>query len=182
MKVKCLNSSAFKTREAIKKAFANLIHEKKSLSKITVKELVEKANITRSTFYTHYENIYEVAQDYQMQTIELICSKDLILHNKEEIITYFDNIILCLKENEETYKLLFSADETLIFLERLKKIAGEKILNALKTTNNNPYLELDVSFFISGICMEFLKYFRNESKYTLDELLIHIKKWFNEIF
>lgn len=182
MKVRCLNSSSTKTRNLIKKAFAELIHEKKQLDKITVIELVKRADITRSTFYTHYDNIYEVAHDYQLQTIDLLCSDDLKLQSKQDIINYFDNIIKCLKEHEETYKLLLSADESLFFLEKLKKIAIQKIYDALKENNNNEYLHLDVSFMMNGILMELLKYFRNESPYSLDELLRNIKKWFKQIF
>ena len=89
MKVQCLNSSSIKTRNLIKKSFAELINEKKQLSKITISELVKKANITRSTFYTHYDNIYQVAEEYQMQTIELLCNEDLILHTKQDILNYF---------------------------------------------------------------------------------------------
>ena len=63
MKVQCLNSSSIKTRNLIKKTFAELINEKKQLNKITVTELVKRAQLTRSTFYTHYDNIYEVAKD-----------------------------------------------------------------------------------------------------------------------
>ena len=181
MKVRCLNSSSIKTRNLIKKAFAELIHEKKQLDKISVIELVKRADITRSTFYTHYDNIYEVAHDYQLQTIDLLCSDDLKLQSKQDIINYFDNIIKCLKEHEETYKLLLSADESLFFLEKLKKIAIQKIYDALKE-NNNEYLHLDVSFMMNGILMELLKYFRNESPYSLDELLCNIKKWFKQIF
>ena len=66
MKIQGLNSSSKKTRKLIKKAFAELIHEKKELSKITVTELVKRADITRSTFYTHYDDIYDVANDYQL--------------------------------------------------------------------------------------------------------------------
>ncbi len=182
MRVKCLNSSSVKTRNLIKKTFAELIHEKRQLSKVTVKELVEKAGITRSTFYTHYENIYEVAKDYQLQTIDLLCNEALVLTSKEDIENYFENIINCLKENEETYKLLFSTDDTLLFLHKLKNIAGDKIYKALKNVCDNKYLELDVSFFMAGITMEFIKYFRNESNYSLAELLINIKKWFKKIF
>lgn len=182
MKVRCLNSSSIKTRNLIKKAFAELIHEKKQLDKISVIELVKRADITRSTFYTHYDNIYEVAHDYQLQTIDLLCSDDLKLQSKQDIINYFDNIIKCLKEHEETYKLLLSADESLFFLEKLKKIAIQKIYDALKENNNNEYLHLDVSFMMNGILMELLKYFRNESPYSLDELLRNIKKWFKQIF
>ncbi len=182
MKVQCLNSSSIKTRNLIKKTFAELINEKKELEKITVTELVKRAELTRSTFYTHYDNIYEVAHDYELQTIELLCSEDLKLHSKQDIIDYFDNIIKCLKDNEETYKLLLSANESLLFLEKLKKIASYKIYNALKDDYMDKYLELNISFFMNGILMEVLKYFRNESSYSLDELLFNMKRWFEKIF
>ncbi len=182
MKVQCLNSSSVKTRNLIKKTFAELINEKKQLDKITVTELVKRAKLTRSTFYTHYDNIYEVAQDYQLQTIELLCSEDLHLYSKQDIQDYFVNIIRCLKENEEIYKLLLSANESILFLERLKNIASEKIYKALKSTYNNKYLEMDVSFLMNGILMEIIKYFRNESDYSLDDLLLNMQKWFEKIF
>ena len=182
MKVKCLNSSSRKTRNLIKKTFAELIHEKKELNKVTVTELVKRANLTRSTFYTHYDNIYEVAQDYQLQTISLLCNDDLILYSKDDIKNYFDNIIECLKKNENIYKLLLSANESLLFLETLKQIAGHKIYDALKFSNHSKYLELDISFFMNGIILEFLKYFRDESNYSLDEILFNIKIWFDKIF
>ena len=182
MKVQCLNSSSIKTRNLIKKTFAELINEKKELEKITVTELVKRAELTRSTFYTHYDNIYEVAHDYELQTIELLCSEDLKLHSKQDIIDYFDNIIKCLKDNEETYKLLLSANESLLFLEKLKKIASCKIYDALKNDSKDKYLELNISFFMNGILMEVLKYFRNESLYSLDELLFFMKRWFEKIF
>ena len=182
MRVQCLNSSSIKTRNLIKKTFAELINEKKELEKITVTELVKRAELTRSTFYTHYDNIYEVAHDYELQTIELLCSEDLKLYSKQDIINYFDNIIKCLKDNEETYKLLLSANESLLFLEKLKKIASCKIYDALKDDYMDKYLELNISFFMNGILMEVLKYFRNESSYSLDELLFFMKRWFEKIF
>ena len=182
MKVGCLNSSSVKTRNLIKKTFAELINEKKELNKVTVTELVKRADITRSTFYTHYENIYEVAKEYQLQTIDLLCNDDLILYSKDDIKKYFENIIQCLKDNEETYRLLLSANESVYFLEKLKNIATEKIYDALKFTYNDKFLNLNISFFMNGIMMEFLKYFRNESDYSLDDLLSNMKNWFDKIF
>ena len=182
MKVQCLNSSSRKTRNLIKKTFAELINEKKQLDKITVTELVKRAELTRSTFYTHYDNIYEVAHDYQLQTIELLCSDDLKLHSKKDIEAYFVNIIQCLKDNEQTYKLLLSADESLLFLEKLKNIASKKIYDALKDIYLDKNLPINISFFMNGILMEFLKYFRNESNYSLDEILENIINWFEKLF
>ncbi len=183
MKVQCLNSSAIKTRNLIKKTFALLINEKKQLDKITVTELVKKANITRSTFYTHYDNIYQVAQEYQLQIIDLLCNEDFILHSKQDILNYFDNIFACLKGNEETYKLLLTANDSLIFLYQIKNIISKKISKALKTNYpNDYYLDLTISFFMNGILMEIIRYFRKENEYSLEEILANMKIWFNDIF
>ena len=182
MKVQCLNSSSIKTRERIKKALVTLIHEKKCLDKITVKELVEKADITRSTFYTHYDNLDQVANEYQMQTIELLCSDDLKLYSKDDILNYFDTLYTCLKENEETYRLLLTSNDTLFFLEKLKIIASRKIKDALGITMNSDAKNLTISFFMNGIMIEIVRYFRGESTVTLEELFEQIKKWFERLF
>ncbi len=182
MKVQCLNSSSIKTRNLIKTTFAQLIHEKKQMDKVTVTELIQRANLTRSTFYTHFDNLYQVAQEYQLQTIELLCNEDLKLHSKEDILNYFDNIFLCLKQNEETYKLLLTANESILFLDKLEKIAGEKIYDALKNISNQKYLDLSISFLMDGITIEVVKYFRKQSKYSLEELHWNTKQWFQKIF
>ncbi len=182
MKVQCLNSSSIKTRNIIKTTFAELLNEKKQIDKITVTELVKRANLTRSTFYTHYNNIYEVAQDYKFQTLDLLFNDNIKLYSKADIETYLQNIFKYLKDNEKTYKLLLSANESLLFLEKLKEIANEKIYDVLKYDCTNKYLQLDISFFMNGIMLELLEYFRNESNYSLDELLENIIKWFKKIF
>ena len=183
MKVQGLNSSSRKTRNLIKKTFAELMNEKKELNKITVTELVKRADITRSTFYTHYDDIYEVINDYQLETIELLVSDDKILNSVQDICNYFDEIFACLRKNEDIYKMLLVSNGSLIFLEELKKLAGEKIYHTLQNIiKNNPYLELDVNFFMDGIISELVKYFRGQSDYSLDQLLVNSKKWFEKIF
>ena len=177
MKVQYENSSSKKTRDLIKKTFAELVHEKKELSKITVTELVKRAAITRATFYTHYDDIYEVAEDYELETIELLISDELVLHTDDDIYRYFEDIIQCLKQNEEVYKMLLSSDETLFFLVKLEKRATQKISAMLQQKQaEHPYLELDIAFFMDGVMSELFKY------YGLEDLLFNMKKWFQRIF
>ena len=73
-----------RTQAAINTAFLNLILEKE-LNKITVKELCEKADINKSTFYLHYRDIYDLAEFFQQSLATKICAivleydiKDLI--------------------------------------------------------------------------------------------------------
>ena len=157
MKVQGLNSSSKKTKNLIKKTFAELINEKKELSKITVTELVKRADITRSTFYTHYDDIYDVVNEYQMETIELLVSEDKVLNSIQDIYNYFDEIFECLKKNEEIYKMLLVSNDSIAFLEELKKLAGEKIYNVLKNIiKDNEYLKLDINFYMDGIINELI--------------------------
>lgn len=183
MKVQGLNSSSKKTRKLIKKTFAELINEKKDLNKITVTELVKRADITRGTFYTHYDDIYDVANEYQLEIIELLISDDNVLYTKEDVINYFSDVFKCLKKNEDTYRMLLSSDDLLFFLEKLKKMSSRKLLFALNNIcKDNDFIELDVSFFINGLVNEILSYFRDKSDYSLEELFDNCKKWFNKIF
>lgn len=79
--------------------------------------------------------------------------------------------------------MLLVSNGSLIFLEQLKKLAGEKIYYALQNImKNNKYLDLDVSFYMSGVISELVKYFRCQSDYSLEELHINSKKWFEKVF
>lgn len=57
-------------------AFIDLINEK-SIDKITISELCEKAEVNRSTFYRYYYDIYDLhekMQDYSVESIISFCS------------------------------------------------------------------------------------------------------------
>ena len=79
MKVKGVNSSSLKTKEKIRHAFAELLSEKKSLNKLTVTDLVTKADITRSAFYTHYDNLYEIAKELQEESLAIFVENMIII-------------------------------------------------------------------------------------------------------
>ncbi|GAX46567.1 TetR/AcrR family transcriptional regulator [Pseudolactococcus reticulitermitis] len=53
-----------KTRCAIEMAMSDLLKEK-TFDQITTTELVKRAGISRSSFYTHYQDKYEMIDQYQ---------------------------------------------------------------------------------------------------------------------
>lgn len=62
-----------KTKRAIKEAFIEL-RKTKPLEKISIKELCQMADINKSTFYSHYENIYELSDAIEYETVLSIIS------------------------------------------------------------------------------------------------------------
>lgn len=63
-----------KTKRAIRSAFYALIKEK-PLEKITVREIAERAEINKTTFYAHYETVYDLADQLEKETVEQILAQ-----------------------------------------------------------------------------------------------------------
>jgi len=53
-----------KSKKALRAAFWQL-RAKKSLQDIKISELCQAAEINKTTFYAHYQNIYELSQDVE---------------------------------------------------------------------------------------------------------------------
>lgn len=181
MKVKDLNSSSLKTKKLIKENFAILMHEKRSLQNITVTELVKKAGITRSSFYTHYDNIYAVAKDIQDEAMDLLIKDTKELYTTKDIYHYFDDIISHLKENESIYSMILASDEPLLFMDHLSKLINKKLNISLNTINDEK-VYLNIIFFTDGCMNILIKHFRGEITISLDEINNYIKGLFSKIF
>ena len=63
-----------KTKRAIRSAFAELIKEK-PMEKITVKEIAERAEINKTTFYAHYETVYDLVDQLAQETVAEVISQ-----------------------------------------------------------------------------------------------------------
>lgn len=184
MKTKYLNHSSEKTKLLIRNTFSELMAEKKDIDKITVAELVKKADINRGTFYNHYENIYDVAEDLENEVIQVLVESSSNFNSLEELYNYFDLVINYLKDNEQMYKMVLCSKVPLYFLERLTSLLQNNLYNFLSKnlSRNNTFLEEDVTFFTDGIINYFFRYFKGELSCSLDDLKINIKRWFNTLF
>lgn len=77
-----------KTRTHIFDAFIEL-REKYPLEKITVKELTERAQISKQTFYLHYHDVYDLSEQIEQSMIEEML-KDI--SHPENILTHTGEI------------------------------------------------------------------------------------------
>ena len=119
-----------RTKKWIRRAFTELIAEKKSINKITVSELADRADITKTTFYYHYEDIYAVAEEFENELIaELNATLDeIVKENPKDYSGYIQKILAFIKENEESYRLAVNAFDLTIFASKLKKIFSKRMV------------------------------------------------------
>lgn len=101
-----------KTQKAIKNAFLEL-RSHKNLEKITVRELCTLACINKSTFYSHYEDIYALAETMEADTITEVIRN--VYRQQENPIQNPDiftrNMFLALTSSNALIKILFSGKE-----------------------------------------------------------------------
>lgn len=180
MKVKNLNNSSKKTKILIKNTFAVMLSDKMELDKISITELCNKASISRGTFYSHYTDIYEVAEDYEQELIEAFFNKTPLI--KQNIYEFIDSFFEFIKQNNENYKLICKSNDSLYAATKLAKIASNKLYEICKNDkliNDFKYIEFEIEMFIEGIFLEYVKYCRNYSTKTLDDLYDYTVFWVN---
>lgn len=180
MKVKNANHSSLKTRSLIKKTFAEMLSEKRELDKISVSELVRRADINRGTFYSHYDDIYAVAEDYENELIALFFNNaELIASTNTD--KFIDLMFAYIKQNDDIYKMLCKSNDFVLLMQKFMRLASNKIIeiiNASREIADRNFLNLEVYTFIDGFMFEYVKCCRGASEHTIDDLYAFTKYWY----
>lgn len=179
MKAQNLNNSSRKTRRLIKKVFAEMLSEEKELGKISVSELCKRAEISRGSFYSHYDDIYGVAEDYENEMIETFFDNARLVES-QDIMHFIDSIFEFIRQNNENYRLLCKSNEFLFAAKKLTAIASGKLLELCHNDSriqDRTYIDLDLQIFLEGLFCEYVKYCRGHSTITLDDLYEYTKYW-----
>lgn len=167
--------SAIRSRRMIRQAFYEVLKEK-SFEKITVTDIVKRADVNRSTFYAHYpdvmgvvEEIQEEILDYTQQFMENIDFKDFYENPKP----YLEKIVKLVAENNELYRLLMTSAMAAKQLDQLKYIMIDRTIATLdeqKGFHNRFELEFATRFFMGGIVDVYTQWMNGVIDCSLDEL------------
>jgi len=166
--------NTLKTKKAIKEAFVQLVDEKKDIYRISVTELIKKADIAKSTFYLHYEDIFSVAEEFENEILNALCE---IINNTSSTKESFENSLELsfnyLKEKEHIYSQILTSSTPSYFIEKLKKRLSEQVFNKIDIPflSTNPHIRsAQISFFANGTVDLVVDYFKGKSKISLDEI------------
>ena len=116
-----------KTRQAIFTAFGNLL-EKKSYANITVQEIIDEANIGRSTFYAHFETKDELLRAMCTDIFQHVFSPTLTQEKNHDFSSdnhglgkKLTHILYHLQENQKNLKGILTCESGELFLKFFKQ-------------------------------------------------------------
>ena len=139
-----------KTEKAIRGALYQLILEK-PVEKISVRELSERAEINKTTFYAHYDTIYDLIDRLEQETIESIIEHlddcNLLFEKPETFIhNMYNSMKIC-----PNIRFTLSSSNSQRFIEKLNKAIRED--PKLRNINMDQYHNLSalLVFLVNGI-------------------------------
>lgn len=169
-----------KTREAIFKAFTKLLGTK-SYTHITVQEILDSANIGRSTFYAHFETKDELLKAVCKELFDHIIDSAMdnvhthgLYSNEEAPRSVFCHLLHHLKENDNNILGLLSCENSDIFLRYFKDSLNELIQTQFISHNHKHNKDLPQEFLINHISGSFVEmvlwWLKNKKALSPEEL------------
>ena len=103
------NQRARNTDETIVRAvFGIMVDENKPVNRITVREVCERSEINRSTFYAHYLDVYDVVEQVEHTMAEGLTKSFLRkLEEGQDLGSCFEALFGFVREHRQFYRLYF---------------------------------------------------------------------------
>lgn len=121
--------SAIRSRSMIKKAFIELIDEKE-ITDISVVDVVNRADISRNTFYAHYDDVYSVLEELENEFIDklrIYLGENKIKDERYSPLQLLEKIARYIEKDGETDKIFTSDPAADKFYVKIKSLIIEKI-------------------------------------------------------
>ncbi|OYP11941.1 hypothetical protein CG709_08485, partial [Lachnotalea glycerini] len=119
MKEKTADRRIRKTKYALKKGLTELMSIK-SFKEISVKELTEKVDLNRGTFYLHYKTPNDLLTQLENELFDIIYTS-YQNHNLLNPYEFFLSLYQSLKEHSDFSKALLKSNSGKIFWERISQ-------------------------------------------------------------
>lgn len=165
--------SAIRSRRLIKEALADLLQEK-PLDRITVTDIVNRAQINRGTFYAHYTDIPDVISHLIQETFSTI-QEVLSLQNisfSEIPHALLSRIQHILESDLDFYRKILNSNASALMTEQLVQVTLEYLLQHEQEFGipEHDQFVLMIRFCAGGLSNLYRDWFSGKLPISLSEL------------
>lgn len=161
---------------AIRDAFTGLLTEK-DLGKITVKELAERANIDRKTFYLRYESldglIDDMLQEEAERVADILAQAHLRVGEASDMQAMFEAMDAELLTGFDRRAAIMGHVDRDTLIAKLAPLLAAELAerNALQLSDDlGPYLPLFVGFFCAGLLNLYRQWMESGADLPLEDV------------
>lgn len=165
------------TLMVIKESFVRLLRQK-PISKISIKEICEDADINRATFYAHYLDQYDLLRQIENELIDginhYLNSYDF-KGKMDAPVEMLEKILEYIKKNSGLFDLLLNSNGDIQFQQEVTKIIGEQHFSSIaEDKEDSEYMFLFFASGSIGIIKKWLKDGMKKPTREMAELILKI--------
>ncbi|MFV0363666.1 MAG: TetR/AcrR family transcriptional regulator [Suipraeoptans sp.] len=144
---------------------------KKEIEKITVREISKRAEINPSTFYAHYQDVYDLMEQIEKKTSEQF-AQTLWDEGKQDYSLKFEKLFTMMQKNKEFYKIyLNQMGKSIVLSQKIRE-------DALATYGKKERREMEyhLVFFSAGVHAVIQKWLNDDCKETPKEIASFVER------
>lgn len=160
------------TRKVIKEAILELLSQKNA-DKITVKEICDKAQINRATFYKHYENTYDLLEKLDNEMLDELEAKIKEV-NLADLRSIFSIVLNEVRDNRSYYELMFIENGDRRFRDRLFELclfSNMEVINRFFPALNDKQKKWLYYFIAEGLTGVMSKWMQDGYSESVEEVV-----------
>ncbi len=151
-----------------------LMLETKSIDEITVKELTEKADVNRSTFYFYYKDIDDMMIQIQNDIFEVfyenVIAPQASFITMDDFTDYLLRFLLFCKEYEDICKFVVSNDPKNFLAKKIKVSLLEHVPDSHKIFPEDDPKRYLTCFAVSAMWQTIIQWMYDEMKVPPEEM------------
>lgn len=165
------------TKALIRTALMELMDEK-NFERITIKELCERADVNRTTFYLHYADQRSVLSDVK----ESVCAKTAAMireTNFSDPTEFVEQFLKYIKENDRQFRILLMNDEGDSFRFALMDVTARELMQYLPSAGDPQKDRFLLAYMMAGslsVIIEWMKTGYERSAHEMAAFLFKINR------
>ena len=168
-----------KTKNLIYNTLIELMKDK-TFEEIKVSDICNKALINRSTFYSHYEDKYDLLVDFinslKNEFISELNKNNNNLNVKEYYIELIKIFINHIEERKEMYTSIMINNRNSIMMDILLSVVNNDLLKKMSKDEFKSSIPDDiiVKFYLGGVINLGVEWLKDNTKYSKEEIINYL--------
>jgi len=168
-----------KTRNALYGALLELMKER-PFEEVKVSDICEKALVNRSTFYSHYNDKYDLFLDFianmKMELQTALESNENIINTKEYYIKMLELLLDHIEDKRDVFYLILLNNRNSIISDIIIDAVNRDIKSRIheEKSNNGVPGEVGSVFYLGAVVGVILLWIKNAQKYTKQDIIEYL--------
>ena len=164
------------TKKILKDSLLELM-QTKSISKITIKEICDLSDMSRSTFYLHYQDQFALLEDIEKEVLKKTFENLKMLDTESSSISSIEIFLNYIKENKTTFGILLCQMETHSFQQGIMNSVQSYIQSIIPELSDRCEEQYLYSFIMHGclnIIVDWINNDFNIEEHKLAEIIYRV--------